>query len=583
MTESRSLHLKKYGSAAWLIALLLLLPGASRAADGTLDTAFGSNHTGLVLTDAGGNGFPSEAAAIAIQPDDKIIVAGDNLLSGSSDFALARYNPDGTLDDSFGSNHNGVVLTDFSGSGSQDDAFAVAIQSDGKIVAAGESRASGSYDFALARYNPDGTLDTSFGSNHDGLVLTDFSGSGSLDVAHAVTVQSDGKIVAAGYSSASGGYDFALARYNSDGTLDTSFGSNHDGRVLTDFSGSVSHDDAYAVAVQSDGKIVAAGQSDAEGDYEFALARYNSDGTLDTSFGSNATGLVTSNFRGGSKDFAYGLAIQTDGKIVAAGESDLQGGSASDFALARYNLNGTLDTSFGSNATGLVLTDFSGSGPYSYAFGVAIQVDGKIVAAGNSGTTDTGDFALARYSSNGTLDTSFGGGGTGLVLTDFSGSGSYDYANAVAIQSDGKIVAAGTSDASGHGEFALARYQATSAPASACASDATHLCLLGDRFRVSVEWTDYNTDITAPATAVPFKDGSGFFYFNDANKIEVMVQVKNACQGFRHFWVFYAATTNVGYSLTVTDTTISQTETYSNPAHSLAVAGTDETSFGACP
>ncbi|HEV8420524.1 MAG TPA: hypothetical protein VGR13_04140, partial [Actinomycetota bacterium] len=173
--------------------------------------------------------------------------------------ALARYNPDGTLDPTF--NATGKVPTDFT-------ARALAIQSDGKIVTAGSSAANGSYDFALARYNPDGTLDPTF--NGTGKVLTDFSGSGSGDGALSMAIQSDGKIVAAGSSDASGSIDFALARYRSSGRLDRRFGAN--GKVLTDFTRSF--DDAQALAIQWDGKIVAAGASRAIGTSDFALARY---------------------------------------------------------------------------------------------------------------------------------------------------------------------------------------------------------------------------------------------------------------------------------------------------------------------
>jgi uncharacterized delta-60 repeat protein len=204
----------------------------------------------------------------------------------------------------------------------------VAIQSDGKIVAAGYSDASGNYDFALARYNSNGTLDTTF--NSSGKVLTDLSGSGSGDFASGVAIQSDGKIVAAGFSDASGTpYDFALVRYNPNGTLDTTF--NTTGKVLTDLSGAGSQDEASAVAIQSDGKIVAAGDSTVGGgNPDFALARYKADGTLDRAF--NSTGRVLTDF--GGFDVAYAVAIQSARRIVAAGFSDVSG--SSDFALAGY-------------------------------------------------------------------------------------------------------------------------------------------------------------------------------------------------------------------------------------------------------
>jgi uncharacterized delta-60 repeat protein len=398
---------------------------------GALDPTFGAG--GKVLTDFGG-GRRDVINAMAIQSDGKIVVAGPSEPFGeaTSDFALARYNLDGSLDLTF--NGTGTVLTDFCGSlcDSRDGLYALAIQSDGKIVAAGGSDAS-SYpsDFALARYNPDGTLDPTF--NATGKVLTDFSG--GRDDAYAVAIQSDGKIVAAGSAEdASGGCcDFALARYNPDGTLDPTF--NATGKVLTDFSGPGGHDIASSMAIQSDGKIVAAGT---------ALARYNPDGTLDPTF--NATGVLT-HFG------ASALAIQSDGKIVTAGSATANG--SSDFALARYNPDGTLDPKF--NGTGVVLTDFNG-GSGDGAGALAIQSDGKIVAAGRSDANGSIDFALARYTTRGRLDRRFGA--NGKVLTDITGSGGLDVALALAIQSDGKIVAAGTSHPSGeeNSDFVLARY-----------------------------------------------------------------------------------------------------------------------------
>ncbi len=579
MKESRRCLQKRCGSVVWLITLMLLLPAMSRAVDGTLDPSFGGNASGLVATAFGGT-F-AQGNGLAIQNDGKIVTVGFNDASGSTDFVVSRYNTDGTLDTSFGNTATGIVRTDFSGSGSDDRAFAVAIQTDGKIVVAGFSYALGSFDFALARYNTNGTLDTSFGSSHTGKILTDFSGNGSQDELYAIALQNDGKIVVGGTTDASGSGEFALARYNPDGTLDTSLGNAGTGLAATTFSGAGSDAEVYALAIQSDGKIVAAGYSaDLSGNFDFALARYNTNGTLDTSFGSSHTGKILTDFSGnGSHDDLYAVAIQSDGKIVVGGTTDASG--TFKFVVARYDANGALDTTFGSAHTGLVLTDFGGS---DAARALAIQSDGKILAAGQtiSQATNLGDFALVRYNTDGTLDTSFGSDGTGLVTTTFAGLNVASVeAYAVAIESDGKIVATGWGgNYSGTYFFVLARYQVST---SACTADATHLCLAGNRFRVSVQWTDYNTNVTAAATAVPFVDESGFFYFQDPANIEIMVKVHNACAGFGHFWFFSAATTNIGYTITVTDTKTGQTETYSNPAHVLSAAVTDQSSFASCP
>jgi uncharacterized delta-60 repeat protein len=272
---------------------------------------------------------------------------------------------------------DGKVTTDF---GSPvDESYGVAIQPDGKIVVAGLKGGAKS-DFALARYNRDGSLDTSFDS--DGKVTTDFGS--PVDQAIGVAIQPDGRIVAAGTSNQGAtGNDFALARYDVDGTLDTSFDS--DGKVTTDFGSPV--DEVRGVAMRRRGEIVAVGWSNqgATGD-DFALARYNVDGTLDTSFDSD--GKVTTNF-GSPVDQAFGVAIEPDRDIVAAGWSN------GDFALARYDVDGSLDTSF--DTDGKVTTDF-GSALDVGSAGVAIQPNGRIVAAGYSNQGATGnDFAVARY------------------------------------------------------------------------------------------------------------------------------------------------------------------------------------------
>ncbi|MBW3540365.1 MAG: hypothetical protein KY476_08850 [Planctomycetes bacterium] len=402
-------------------------------ADGSPDASFdgdGKVTTGF-LGSARDFGFD-----LALQADGKIVVVGT---TGGGDFALARYNADGSPDTSF--DGDGKVTTDF-GSLS-DQAHGVAIQADGKIVVAGWSVQSGTgVDFALARYNADGSLDTSFSG--DGKLTTDFGS--STDQALGVAIQVDGKIVIAGLSVQPGtSNDFALARYNVDGSLDTTFSG--DGKLTTDFAGSF--DRAFGVAIQADGKIVVAGSTGGD----FALARYNADGSLDTNFDSD--GKVTTDFASSVEQASGGVAIQADGKIVAAGIS-FQGGAVdfADFALARYNGDGSLDTGF--SGDGKVTTDFAGA--FDQATGVAIQADGKIVAAGvsfQSGSSGPHDFALARYNIDGSLDTRFSG--DGKVTTDFGSFAAQ--ASGVAIQPDGKIVVAGSSGQPGTGlDFALARY-----------------------------------------------------------------------------------------------------------------------------
>jgi uncharacterized delta-60 repeat protein len=356
--------------------------------DGTLDASFGVG--GKVTTDFAH--FYDFASSVAIQQDGKIIVAGGAVISPYGNFALARYNSDGTLDASFGTGGKvttGFVTTEFGQVSAQ--AYSVAVQQDGKIVVAGEANIDGGYDFALVRYNSNGTLDASFGTG--GRVTTDFDlvGQGfSFALASSVAIQPDGKIVAAGDARLSGGRDFALARYNSNGTLDASFGTG--GRVTTDFSGSTFDDFAESVAVQQDGKIVAVGGVRTSGGFDFALVRYNSNGTLDATFGTS--GKVTTDFASPSDQASF-VAIQQDGSIVAVGRT-FTGPDSDGFhsALAHYNSNGTLDAGFG---TGGKVTNIFG-GQTDGLSSVAIQQDGKIVAAG--GVADfngNGQFALARF------------------------------------------------------------------------------------------------------------------------------------------------------------------------------------------
>ena len=402
---------------AFVLANLMIAPGPVHGA-GDLDSSFGTG--GKVTTDVSGR--YDEVRALAIEPDGQIVAAGVAGTGLGQDFALARYNPDGSLDRTFGA--GGTAITDFSGA--SDAAWALAVQPDGKLVAAGV----GNGDFALVRYNADGTLDTQFGIG--GKIATDF---GRDDRANALAVQQDGKIIAAGVAD---GLDFALARYGTDGTLDATFGIG--GSVVTDFSGN--RDSAFAVAIQPDGMIVAAGVTGTFPTAQFALARYNTDGSLDAQFG--AGGTVTIDF--GKDARAHALAIQPDGKVVTGGF--VNNGSSNDAALARHNADGTVDGSFG--AGGRVLTDFGGR---NFGTALVIQSDGRIVVAGADDFPPYYDFALARYEGDGARDVSFSGDGT--LLTEFGGN---SWINALAVQSDGRIVAAGYARTSSGGDFALVRY-----------------------------------------------------------------------------------------------------------------------------
>lgn len=377
-----------------------------------------------------GNNLSDVAKSVTVQADGKILVAGYTGNGPQYDFALVRYNSDGSLDTTF--SNNGMVKTDVGTS--YDYGSSVTVQIDGKILVAGSSRnAAGNDDFALVRYNTDGSLDTTFGG--DG-ILTTAVGT-STDNGNSVTVQADGKILVAGSSNIP--YDFALVRYNSDGSLDTTFSA--DGKVTTSIGG---FDSARSVTVQADGKILVAGYSDNGINYDFAIIRYNSDGSLDATFGS--TGVVTTAI-GANYEAAQSVTVQADGKILVSGYSK---NTSDDFALVRYNSDGSLDTSFGGD--GIILTTIGTGSDIGYS--VAVQSDGKIVVGGVSNNGSNTDFAMVRYNSDGSLDTTFSSDGK---VTTAIGTGS-DVGYSVAIQADGKILLTGYSINGSNSDFAVVRY-----------------------------------------------------------------------------------------------------------------------------
>ena len=377
---------------------------------GSLDATFGS--AGKVT-----QGLPGGAAAMALQDDGKIVLLGG--------LKLVRYSPDGTIDASFGTAGTATVL--FNG-GLLDAADDIAIQPDSRIVVVGITRVGTQDDFAVARFNPDGTPDVSFGIN--GTVSTDFAG--STDRAWAVVIEADGRIIVAGHaaSPAAGDNDFAVARYLSTGALDPAFGAG--GKVMTDIAGRT--DLAFAARLQADDKIVVTGRvADGGGDTpDVGLVRYNVDGSLDTTFGAN--GIVRVDFATtGDWDEASDLALQPDGKIVVSVQ--ILVGASFAFGVARFEADGHPDSSFGNG--GLATVTFSSLNDFTR--GVAVQEDGKIVVAGQSANLMNPDVAVARLTAGGALDPDFGNGGT--LTVDFFGS--IDNGQALAIQPDGRILVAG--------------------------------------------------------------------------------------------------------------------------------------------
>ena len=420
------------------LALVLATTPAARTAPGDLDPTFGGD--GVVRTDL----TPAEddGYTVAIQPDGKIVVAGEMGTGGPNPrMAIVRYENDGSLDPSFGGG-DGKVSIDFTLGA--DFAYAVRIQANGKILLAGTADYFGRNSrFALARLTSDGSLDPTFGG--DGMLMTDVTP--SHDALNGMALQPNGKIVVVGGVSA--GPDngkIGVLRYRSDGSLDPTFGG--DGIVLNDPT--PTYDDGLAVGVEADGQIIVAGGAGFDGPNEtFVALAFGPHGSLDPTFGGD--GKVVTDLTP-KADVPYGMAIQDDGRIVVAG-SAAQDGPDPRFALVRYERDGSLDPSF--KGDGTVITNIT---PYGDgAYGVAIDPDGRIVAAGQAGTGGPASrFAAARYLAGGKLDATFGGDGkVSLDLTPF-----YDSAFGVAVQADGSVVCSGVAGAGGpHASFAVMQYQ----------------------------------------------------------------------------------------------------------------------------
>jgi uncharacterized delta-60 repeat protein len=445
----------------WLLvvaALFFLLASLqiALAADGDLDLTFGIG--GKVVTDF--NNSTDWMSRIAVQPDGKIVAIGES--SAPSDFpkfALARYNPDGSLDATFG--NGGKVITVIAEV--REYAHGLVLLPDGKIMISGsiDQPTQSDTSFALLRYNSDGSLDTTFGQG--GLVKTNINNND--DRAYALARQSDGKIVAAGKR----GIQFnpteqrkgnvAVVRYNPDGSLDATFGNG--GIVVNDFGQGL---ESYAidVTIQPDGRIIIAGESA----YAFLVARYNSNGTLDTTFGNG--GFREINFGDLSWDHGRDVLLQDDGKIIVVGTAEIDT-PYNSFAVARFNPDGSLDQSFGNGGKVVMLNE----GDLDAG---ALQSDGKLIALGSDATFSangaldttfggggTSSLQLLRFNTDGSLDSTFGSGGT--VTTTFGGS--VAEGKDLAIQVDGKILAGGITSSDpyfNHSDFALARYLDASGP-----------------------------------------------------------------------------------------------------------------------
>ena len=438
----------KQRSYATLLTLILAIFGASitiiarnsatQAAPGDLDPAWGNG--GIVITSFANLGTPETPQVLHTQADGKVIATGyarDSSGAIVTSF-IARYNPNGTLDSSFGI--GGKVLAPLNVG---EYFYVSALQPDGKIVAAGYKQIDGDRDFTVARYNSNGTLDAAFGAG--GKVVTTVGS--SVDEINDLLLQPDGKIIAVGHSFVTNnGFDFAVVRYNPAGTLDTTFGTG--GKVVIGITSGDDIVDDPSALLQPDGKIVVGGYGGVS-NTDFELVRLLPNGTLDASFGVGGKVITALS---GNDDSLYDLALQPDGKIIAVGHANYSGNLNDSTALVRYNPNGSLDTTFAAN--GLLTVPLSSG--YYVGNSVAVQPNGKILAFGfgNVGTSGAVGFAVARYNADGSPDTSFGTGGR--VITKI-GANDFSYGFAIALQPNGKIIAAGSTSGETNGS-AIVRY-----------------------------------------------------------------------------------------------------------------------------
>jgi uncharacterized delta-60 repeat protein len=413
---------------------------SAAAQDGKIDSTYGTN--GRAYSNFTEMVF-ADPYQVAIQSDNKIIKAGSiySASAGISLLGVLRFNANGTVDNTFGTNGRAMIPFGFDYMGPS----AIAIQSDGKIVVAGTVDKGPDTDIAVVRLNANGTLDASFGSA--GKVLSNASGN---DYARAIKIQADLKILVAGNGQIAGTFhsNMLIMRYNSNGNLDATFGNNGEANLAI---GSYSSG-AHSIAVQSDGKILLGGFTTWLQNFSlypsFAVARFNVNGTLDATFGSNGS-VVPSVFIYGQ---ISGIAVQPDGKIVTAGGASASAtNNAQDirFGIVRLNANGTSDAAFGTNGGTL-----SNIGSENSVWGIGVQTDGKILVSGHYKTAnDDFNYAIVRYTSAGTLDNTFGTNGiTTIGMTD----GSDDKFATIAGQGN-NIILAGFSSSSQVRQFSTVR------------------------------------------------------------------------------------------------------------------------------
>ena len=406
---------------------------------GVLDTSF--NSVGYMLHhDAGGGNGWDFAHAITQDSNGRILVCGESENGIDFDFVVWRYNTDGTLDSSFGT--GGIVVqSTIAGTAGNDDCYGIIVDSQDRIVAVGNSQNAINQDIVVLRFDEDGNLDTSF--NSGGILIVDSpAGSAGNDYCWggAIAIDETGNILVGGHGGGVGSDDAVVLRISDDGTLDLSFDS--DGiAILVDPAGGVGTDSIYGITIDANGRILVTGSSNNGVNFDMFFARLNSDGSLDTTL--NTSGIVThDNAAGGNgSDSGSDILVDESGNIYVSGDSS--NGGTGDMALWRYHADGSPDSTFGTGGYAVYI-DTVGFNGFETGDSLALDAFGRIVVGGSTQMGSPDDMLIWRYNSDGTLDSTFGT--DGLVNWDNTAGGSMmDIADQILVTSDQRILAAGNS------------------------------------------------------------------------------------------------------------------------------------------
>ncbi|EDP74720.1 hypothetical protein [Hydrogenivirga sp. 128-5-R1-1] len=405
---------------------------------GSLDTSFNSKGFVTHHNAAGGNGRDN-GKAITTDDQGRILVAGQSHNGSDFDLSLWRYNPDGTLDTSFGTK-GFVTHHDAAGGGGSDRVYSITTDNQGKILVTGESDNGSDMDMVIWRFHPDGTLDTTFGTG--GVVVHhNAAGGNGGDTGRSIAIDSQGRILVTGHSrNGSGNDDMVIWRYNPDGTIDSAFGNN--GVVVhNSAAGGNGSDLGNSITIDGQGRILVTGESSNGSNDDMVIWRYDIFGNLDASFGTGGV-VVHHNAAGGDgNDLGKSITIDNQGRVLVAGHS--QNGSDYDMVVWRYNPDGTLDTSFGNNGF-VVHHNAAGGNNHDYGRSIVIDKQKRILIGGSSFNTSDEDMVVWRYNPDGTLDTSFGNNGI-VIHNSAAGGNNHDYARSITMDDDGKILVTGDS------------------------------------------------------------------------------------------------------------------------------------------